>query len=225
MEKESFIKKHYIIYKICCWIFCVDREDRAPKDALEKLILSMRTTAKCRYNASIRLQRQGKFNFYVTIIFSLGLIFIPLIQASGIHLRYSSGTLTMVQIFLAVAILVYSVLIGTARYEVRAEKLNECGDNLKELIREIRYMKEQTKLNKDMIESFQKRYTNIVTDCENHTRVDYKLAAIEMDNDYYITGYKTIVYYISWVIDFIFRYSTPIIMLIAEVIFIYRLVL
>ena len=40
-------------------------------------------------------------------------------------------------IFLAVSVLVYSVVIGTAKYEVRAEGLTQCGDKLKELNREL----------------------------------------------------------------------------------------
>jgi ABC-type multidrug transport system permease subunit len=92
--------------------------------------MSMRVTAKCRYNAAVRLQWQGKFAFFTTTVLSLGLIFIPLIQTAGVELAFGASFLNMMQIFLAVAILVYSVVIRTARYDVREETLTECGDKL-----------------------------------------------------------------------------------------------
>lgn len=58
-------------------------------------------------------------------------------QNSGISLAFESNVLNMMSIFLAVSVLVYSVVIGTAKYEVRAEGLTQCGDKLKELNREL----------------------------------------------------------------------------------------
>ncbi|MCI4411931.1 MAG: hypothetical protein JHC38_09710 [Thiotrichales bacterium] len=74
-------------------------------------------------NVDITLQCafSGKENlrFFTTTVLSLGLIFIPLIQTAGVELAFGASFLNMMQIFLAVAILVYSVVIGTARYDVR----------------------------------------------------------------------------------------------------------
>jgi len=112
------------------------------KNAKEKFQMSIRATAKCRFNAAERLKRQGKFAFFTTTILSLGLIFIPLMQNSGIKLAFSTNVLNTMSIFLAVAVLVYSVVIGTARYEARADKLTQCGDNLKDLSRELDSLKE-----------------------------------------------------------------------------------
>ena len=49
------------IKKIWIWLFSLGERERPVKDAAEKLQMSMRVTAKCRYNAAVRLQRQGKF--------------------------------------------------------------------------------------------------------------------------------------------------------------------
>lgn len=121
--------------KFIDWLFCLGERERPVKDAAEKLQMSMRTTAKCRYNASVRLQHQGKFAFFTTTVLSLGLVFIPLMQNAGVPLAFESNVLNMMQIFLGVSVLVYSVVIGTARYEIRSTQLNECGDKIKELIR------------------------------------------------------------------------------------------
>lgn len=177
--------------KVFDWLLCLGERERPVKDAAEKLQMSMRTTAKCRYNASVRLQHQGKFAFFTTTVLSLGLVFIPLMQNAEVPLAFQANVLNMMQIFLGVSVLVYSVVIGTARYEVRSTQLNECGDKLKELIRELdkeREIHETTAIPTEKLAEFQKRYSDVVTDVENHIRNDYRFATLEMVRDYYLTG-------------------------------------
>lgn len=209
------------IRAILQWFFSYRETDRPKKTPTEKLQMSMRVTAKCRYNAATRLQRQGKFDFFTTTLLSLGLIFIPLMQNSGVKLAFEANVLNMMQIFLAVAVLVYSVVIGTARYEVRAEKLTECGDKLKELIRSIdREKGDEPALPQERVESYQGRYSDIVTDSENHNRSDYRLAVHEMVNDYFLTGLPKLW---NWLMAYCSRgvsYIIPVMMISFEVLFI-----
>lgn len=181
----------------------------------------MRVTAKCRYNAASRLQTQGRFAFFATTFLSLGLIFIPLMQTSGVRLAFTPNVLGMMQTFLAVAILVYSVVIGTARYDVRAENLTECGDKLKELIREIEsYRETDGRFTADVLAKFQERYSDIVTDTENHTRNDYRLARLEMDKDYLFTGLLRLGLWSTAQSIRIIPYAIPAALLALELIFI-----
>lgn len=203
------------------WLFSRQARERLVKDSADKLQLSMRVTAKCRYNAAVRLQRQGKFAFFTTTVLSLGLIFIPLMQNSGVPLTYKPNVLNMMQIFLAVAVLVYSVVIGTARYEYRAENLTECGDKLKELIRGMDKDRETKKaFSNEELANFQERYSDIATDTENHTRSDYRLAMLEMDNDYFISGLPRMQQYFFAYMDRVTAYIVPILMIAFEVVFI-----
>ncbi|WP_251373279.1 SLATT domain-containing protein, partial [Escherichia coli] len=120
------------------WIFSLNPVEAVVNDPTQKLLNSMRVTSKCRYNASIRLKRQSQLSFFSTTVLSLGLILIPLLQNADIHLHLPLKVLNMLQIFLAVSVLVYSVIIGTAHYEIRSKQLNECGDKIKDLIRIFR---------------------------------------------------------------------------------------
>lgn len=209
------------IKNIWIWLFSLGERERPVKDAAEKLQMSMRVTAKCRYNAAVRLQRQGKFAFFTTTSLSLGLIFVPLMQTSGVKLAFESNVLSMMQIFLAVAVLVYSVVIGTARYEVRAETLTECGDKLKELIRAIDKDREvNEKFSDDDLTTYQDRYSDIVTDTENHTRSDYGLATLEMDRDYFYTGLYRLKLYLGSHFHRLIPFILPIVLLATEVTFI-----
>jgi len=204
------------------WLFALEPRERDVKDAAEKLQMSMRTTAKCRYNASVRLQHQGKFAFFTTTVLSLGLVFIPLIQNADVQLAFPPSVLNMMQIFLGVAVLVYSVVIGTARYEVRATQLNECGDKLKELIRELDKEREANNgsISTSKLEGFQKRYSDIVTDVENHNRNDYRFATLEMVRDYFVSGLPRLKLYLEAHLIRAFGFVLPATLMLFEVVFI-----
>lgn len=204
------------------WLLAGGVRERSVKDSSEKLQMSMRMTAKCRYNASIRLQHQAKFSFFTTTVLSLGLVFIPLMQNASVQLAFRPNVLNMMSIFLAVAVLVYSVVIGTARYDVRATQLTECGDKLKELIRGLDKDREaaNSRIPETKLDEYQKRYSDIVTDVENHVRNDYRFAELEMVNDYFLTGLPRLKLYIEAQLVRIFAYALPTLLLLLEVIFI-----
>lgn len=204
------------------WLFGQGKQERDLLDAADKLQLSMRTTAKCRYNASVRLEQHGRFSFFTTTVLSLGLVFIPLMQNAGVPLAYKANVLNMMQIFLGVAVLVYSVVIGTARFDMRSTQLTECGDKLKELIRELDKEREanQNGIPKAVLTSFQERYSMIVTDVENHIRNDYRLATLEMKKDYFIKGLPRLKLYMEAQVSRAFGYLLPMCLMIMEVIFI-----
>ena len=204
------LKKAYL------WAISGGPKERDPKDTAEKLQMSMRVTAKCRYNAAVRLQHHSRFAFFATTALSLGLIFIPLMQLAGISLAFPNNVLGVLQIFMATSVLVYSVVISAARYEVRAENLNECGDKLKELIRAIDNDRAATPPpGKADIEQYQKRYSDIVTDTENHDRSDYWLAMLEMERDYFLTGFPRWLMWWKAHLRRLFPYAVPVAMMLA----------
>lgn len=143
-----------------------------------KLIASMKTTAVNRYNASSRLAWQAKVAFSVSTLFSLGLIFVPLMQLAKVPLSLNGDVLGAIQIFLAVSILVYSIIIGTAKFEIRSEQLNDCGDKIKSLIRELRVAPDDEDKESDLLRSVQIKYEAIIADVENHERRDYILTIV-----------------------------------------------
>jgi hypothetical protein len=204
------------------WLCARGPRERVVKDAADKLQMSMRTTAKCRYNASVRLHRLGQFSFFTTTVLSLGLVFIPLMQNAAVPLAFEANVLNMMQIFLGVAVLVYSVVIGTARYDMRATQLTECGDKLKELIRELDKEREAGGgiVATDKLAEFQKRYSDIVTDVENHERNDYRFAVLEMVNDYFVCGVPRLKIFLEAQAVRAFGFLLPAVLMLMEVVFI-----
>ncbi|MGB3110708.1 MAG: SLATT domain-containing protein [Psychrobacter alimentarius] len=208
--------------KIFQWIFSTQLEEKEEEDPAKKLLNSMRITAKCRFNASVRLTRISKYSFLTTTILSLGLIFIPLYQYSGLSIPYSTEVLSMLQIFLAVAVLVYSVVNATAKYDLRAQSLDDCGISIKELIRELRNVISDTKISGQVInlEEYHKRYHIISSEPENHTRVDHLFAVLDTSTDFDITGLKRLSMYIKSYSMYLIPYVIPTSMMLFEVLFI-----
>lgn len=210
----------FCLHEILRIAFNTGKKERDISDPADKLLMSMRTTAKCRYNASVRLDRQGKISFYATTVFSLGLVFISLAQNSGIKLFISTGFISMAQVFLSISVLVYSVIIGMAKYELRASRLNDCGDRLKELIRELDAQRSQGGVKDNILLDFQKRYSLIVTDVENHVRNDYRQAKLEMTRDYYIRGIPRGLMRLLSMFFVCFEHALPLGLVLVEIFFI-----
>lgn len=232
--KQSEQSPQTISSKVFQWLFCPSRHKRKKADALGRLKFTMRATAKCRYHAYRRLSRQSKFSFFTTTILSLGLIFIPLMQNAGINLAFTPNVLGMMQIFLAVSILVYSVVIGTARYDVRAEQQNECGDRIKDLVRSIDVKEDSLKIRNNqkttpeqakkeqfkLVEKYKNRYADILSDTENHDACDYKFAMLDMPKDYPLTGLPYLKVWFTAVLASNLSLALPSFLLILEAIFI-----
>ncbi|WP_226456143.1 MULTISPECIES: SLATT domain-containing protein [Pseudomonas] len=203
------------------WLWSLGPREKAASTAFDKLHMSMRTTVKCRFAAADRLKNYARFSFFTTTVLSLGLILIPLIQNSQVTLSVAPSVLNMMQIFLAVAVLVFSVVIGTAKYELRSELLTECGNRLKELIREMNRFKGTAEGNDPAeLERLEREYSRITTDVENHARVDYRRTWLDMRNDYFLTGiprlrFLTATYWYSF-----YPYLMPLILMAMEVMFV-----
>lgn len=166
------------------------------------------------------MQELGKFSFITIIVLSLGLVFIPLMQNANIKLEISNNVINMMQVFIAVAVLVYSIIISTARYDLRAETLRECGDKLKELIRDLSKEAEFEEITKDKLTTYQIRYTDITTDTENHENIDYKIAMIDMNNDFFITGLPRLYLKIEIFYKNLVTKIIPILLILFEIFFI-----
>lgn len=213
------------LYKWLNWIYNnilkLEPEEVVQNGNANKVVASMKTTAISRYHASTRLAWQSKIAFLTTTFLSLGLIFIPLMQLANVKLYLNGSVLSAVQIFMAVAVLVYSVIIGTAKYETRCENLNDCGDKIKSLIRELRReAKEGKDVEKDILEDIQQRYAFIVADVENHERCDYALTILRYRDLYNISLFCWLKYRISYVLSIFLNYVPTVLLILAEILII-----
>lgn len=171
----------------CVWLFSLERDRSLPTDEVEVLQRQCHITAKCRYNASIRLKRLGHGTFLTTVVLSLGLILIPMLQLAKLRMAYPDPVVNSLQIFLAVAVLVYSIISATASYGTRARVLNDCADRIKHLGAELRTARKSGNVD---LTQFSEKYHSITRDSEMHSRADYALAKLQATDQFNITGLK-----------------------------------
>ena len=204
------------------WVLSLNLVEIEVKDPKIKLLNSMRVTSRCRFNRAESLKNISFYSFFTTTILSLGLIFIPLFQITGREMHYSANALTVIQIFLAVSVLVYSIVIATSKYELRASLLDECGVKIKELIRRLRVDIFEPKDENAVVDlnKYHKMYSKVTCSCENHKRVDYLFATLESRSDFNITGVVRLWKYIKGYVIRSYPYIIPTFLIICEMLFI-----
>ncbi|MDE8034761.1 SLATT domain-containing protein [Actinobacillus equuli subsp. equuli] len=225
MSKEIY-KLQSILFMECCscikekwrWLWSLDPIDKEGdcNDPVKRFLTGAKVTSVCRFNASLRIALVSKISFLTTTLFSLGLILIPLLQMILKNSVFSEQTLSVVQIFLAVSVLVYSTIISTAKYDVRAKELDKCGIDIKSIIRDIR-----AEPNKDNIslEKYSNKYDEIIKNCENHSRSDYKKAQLYLVEYFNITGIKRLYFRLNILFNELIPYIAPFILVGLEISF------
>lgn len=154
------------------------------KQPLNELHRNISITAKVRYRAAERLNSHHRLSQWVVTFASVALIAIPLLQAMGINLRYNQELLDSMEVFLAVLVLVYSLLLGNEGYSSKAEKMLNCGLELGRLNNEIYpYLDQQ--FEQEIYEKFLREYYNILEKYPNHDSIDYEFYRISKKHEYY----------------------------------------
>lgn len=145
------------------------------KKIAEKHLRTMRITTDARFEASKRLKLINLICFLTTTIASLGLILIPLLDVAGINKIFSSLTLTVIQVFLAVCVLVYSTAIATANFQLRSKEFLQCGDKIKSIIDafKVHLIDVERENRKPDLEKFMNDYRAVLDGFENHEDRDY----------------------------------------------------
>lgn len=147
---------------------------------IDGLIKDLKITARCRFNAARRLKFKNRVSYVTNVIVSLGLILIPLLQVSGIQNNFAPLSLASMQIFLAVSVLVYSIHISSSRFELRIKELEDCGNEIQRLIRELKH--EKIDGNADL-KKYWNNYAEILNKVENHEDSDFNLTRIQMKQE------------------------------------------
>ena len=106
----------------------------------------------------------------------MGLIFIPLIHTFGLESRFSPEYSNFIQVVLAIAILVISILLNMTNFAVRADRIHQCGMILNALSRKIhRHINDNSSADE---------YDSVLQGYENHSTIDYLFTKNHMSNYY-----------------------------------------
>jgi len=154
-------------------------------------------TSKTRFHAARRLRFHSKFSTYTVVIISLGLILLSLMQAYDLGNNISSNLVGLIQVFSAVAVLVYSLLIDKNDYSNLHEKMYSCASMLGELKLKVHPFLESPAHDevkyKEHLDAYHKILRIFETHSNNDFRGDYFRAKLEMPENYTIKGFDWLI--------------------------------
>lgn len=163
------------------------------EDSFENLYKKVDATSKTRFHASRRLKLHSKLSTHTVVVISLGLILISLLQAYDLGSNIDSKLVALVQVFSAIAVLVYSLLIERNDYSNLSEKMYSCASKLGELKQKI-YPHLGQQFKRDVYDELREDYHSILKLFETHSnsdfRADYFRAKLEMPENYKIKGWE-----------------------------------
>jgi hypothetical protein len=149
----------------------------------EELYDRAHKTAVCRFFAHVRLRDHHNASLWTITFFSMGLIFVPLIQIFELETRFTTNYTNFIQVVLAIVILVISVMLNMTNFSVRADKMHQCGMILNAFVRRIhRHIVESS--TPEIYEELVKEYDAILQRYENHSPIDYLFAKNHLTGSY-----------------------------------------
>ena len=187
------------------------------EESFENLYKKIDATSKTRFHAARRLRLHSKFSTYTVVIISLGLILIALLQAFDLGNNIQSKLVGLIQVFAAVAVLVYSLLIDKNDYSNFHEKMYSCASRLGELKQKVHpclgaEIHDNTRYD-ELLDDYHEILKLYETHTNNDFRGDYFRAKLEMPENYPIKAMEWVriksLVIVLYIIDFI---SYPIVL-------------
>lgn len=162
------------------------------EESFKNLYKKVEATSKTRFNASRRLKLHSKYSTYTVVIISLSIIFISLMQTYSLGQNIQSKYANLSQIFLAIAVLVYSLLIDKNEYSALSEKMYSCASKLGNLTQQMYPYRHMENPPHEKYYEFQKEYWSILELFETHSNNDFSgdhlRARLDMPEYYNLTG-------------------------------------
>lgn len=161
--------------------------DMKKEDSFENLYKKVDATSKTRFHASRRLKSHAKLSTYIVVLISLGLILLSLMQAYNLGVQINSEIVPLVQVFSAIAVLVYSLLVEQNNYYSISEKMYSYASKLGVLKQKI-YPHLDDVFNREIYDARAEEYHGILKEYETHSSnefsADYYRAQLEMPENY-----------------------------------------
>lgn len=112
---------------------------------------------------------------------SFGLLILPLLEIFAVTDDRRETEIHIAQAVLAIAVLVFSLLVGAEDFSGRATRMHLCAIDLASLANVIDVKKESA--DAAWLEQTNDRYTQILTNSENHTLADHYIAKYQRERD------------------------------------------
>ncbi|MFL7033313.1 SLATT domain-containing protein [Vibrio lentus] len=156
-------------------------------------------TSKARYEASRRLRSQSWFSQWTLAYMAIGQIVLSMLPVFDLTTTaIAINVQSAVAVFFAVVVLAYSLLLGMGDFSARSAKIHQCGLELAELARELKFaVDSKSDTDKQEYLRYVKRYYQCLGRYENHSSHDYTVAKKEHKNELAKEQDKTIDWYVN----------------------------
>ncbi|WP_321531815.1 SLATT domain-containing protein [uncultured Desulfuromonas sp.] len=162
-----------------------DMEEKTPATVLyDELDKTMWITKHSRYNASDRLRRKHSISIYTISILSIYALVLTLLEKYGFQVS-NCNIYEFSSVLLALFILVLSLTEASKNYMVSSERLFVCGNNIRDLLDELKKFNNGSETDVAGIEALSSRYSHVLKACgENHETIDYDLLRAQRPKDF-----------------------------------------
>jgi hypothetical protein len=141
----------------------------------DELDRTMWITKHSRYNASDRLRRKHSLSIYTIAILSIYVLILTLFEKYGFQVE-NCDLYEFSSVLLALFILVLSLTEASKNYMVSSERLFVCGNDIRDLLDELKKYSKASEKDATSIESLSVKYSHILKGCgENHETIDFDL--------------------------------------------------
>jgi hypothetical protein len=187
---------------------------KSPAEALyDELDRTMWITKHSRFNAAYRLKRKNTLSVYSIAILSVYVLSITLLEKYGFQVNYGS-LYGLVSILLSVFILVLSLSEAGKNYGVASERLFVCGNEIRELLDNLKKYSNVKEGDFSGIYDISQRYSGVLRACgENHEKIDTDLHKAEYYKNFNdMNSFLAIVYKFKFNISIYWFYASLIVL-------------
>lgn len=150
----------------------------------DELYRRISITARVRFVCSRRLAFSHNLSQWTIALASIGLIALSLMQITQLAIPLSRDALAVLQIFFAVVVLAFSLLIGYENLNVRADRMHRCGLELAKIFRALEPFRDGQASDRKY-RDFCSRYDATLDKFDNHDAVDFTLFTFTRKSEYY----------------------------------------
>jgi len=148
------------------------------KKKIADLLKRVKKTARSKYRASERLEQHHRFAQGTIALLCCLMIFIPLAQVMEVSTGYSTQAMNLAAVFIAVIVLIYSLLLSQEKYTLRSEAMNKDGMELGKLARKLEGLVDRN-VPEEEYHSLVNKYYHILEQGEGHKTIDYMFIRLD----------------------------------------------
>ncbi|QDS86210.1 hypothetical protein EC9_03700 [Rosistilla ulvae] len=174
----------------------VSASDDSVEEKYRRLYEKMDKTARSRFIASRRFELQETLSLYTVVLMSCAVIGLTLLDGLEMLAPEAAKASAFLQVFAAIGVLVYSVILSKSDFALHAYRHHECGIAINHLRNSVfKHMVDMPKA--DKFNNLSDSYNTILERFENHLNLDFEIMLVR--SKHYHKFYDVGFCFKSWV--------------------------